>query len=144
MRRNAGFTLLEVMVASVIMAIAVVGLISNLASATRNAARLRDYDRITQLAQLRMNELLVDQKVPLNVPLAGEFDPAVAGGLQAGWNARLTNFEMPKQPTVGDLVLDRVALEVWWMSGAQRKSLALEAFRHRYLQPKDLTPAVPQ
>ena len=144
MRRNAGFTLLEVMVASVIMAIAVVGLISNLASATRNAARLRDYDRMTQLAQLRMNELLVDQKVPLNVPLAGEYDPAVAGGMRAGWNAQLTNFESPKQPTVGDLVLDRVVLEVWWMSGAQRKSLALEAFRHRVLQPKDLSPAVPQ
>ena len=95
MKSRRGFTLLEVMVASVIMAIAIVGLLSNISSATRNASRLRDYDHITQLAQLRMNELLVDSKVPLNVPLEGEFDRALSGGLRAGWQARLTNVEAP-------------------------------------------------
>jgi general secretion pathway protein I len=144
MKSRRGFTLLEVMVASVIMAIAIVGLLSNISSATRNASRLRDYDHITQLAQLRMNELLVDSKVPLNVPLEGEFDRALSGGLRAGWQARLTNVEAPPQPTVGDMVLDRLELQVWWMNGPQRKSIALEGFRHRYLLPKDLAPAVPQ
>ncbi len=145
MRRNAGFTLLEVMVASVIMAVAIVGLLSNLSSATRNASRLRDYDRIQQLAQLRMNELLVDTKVPIDVVLSGDFDPAIVGGLKAGWRSRLANFEMPpQQPTVGDMVLDRMELEVWWMDGQKRKSILLEGFRHRILTAKDLTPAVPQ
>ena len=48
------------MVATIIMAIAIVGLLSGISGATRNAARLRDYDRAVQLARLRMNDLLVD------------------------------------------------------------------------------------
>ncbi|MDR3699471.1 MAG: type II secretion system protein [Candidatus Sulfopaludibacter sp.] len=141
MRRSQGFTLLEVMVATLIMAVAIVGLLSNISSATRNASRVRDYDRVTQLAQLRMNELLVDFRTPLNVPLAGQFDPALAGGLAAGWQAWLTNVESPPQPSPGDLTLDRLELHIWWMSGPQRKSIVLEGFRHRVLQPKDITPA---
>jgi general secretion pathway protein I len=141
MRGRQGFTLLEVMVATLIMAIAIVGLLSNISSATRNASRVRDYDRVTQLAQLRMNELLVDFRTPLNVPLAGQFDPALAGGLTTGWQARLTNVESPPQPTPGDLTLDRLELQVWWMSGEQRKSIVLEGFRHRVLLPNDVTPA---
>ena len=43
-------------VATLIMAVAVVGLLSGISGATRNAARLRDYDRAVQLARLRMNE----------------------------------------------------------------------------------------
>ena len=130
--------------ASVIMAIAVVGLLSTISGATRNASRLRDYDRITQLAQLRMNEMLVDWKTPRNVQLEGDFDRALAGGLKTGWQARLENFSGPPQPAAGDLVLDRLVLQVWWMSGSQRRSIVLEGFRPRTLQPRDLAPAVPQ
>ena len=144
MRRNRGFTLLEVMVASLIMAVAIVSLLSSISGATRNASRLRDYDRITQLAQLRMNDLMVDEKIPRNVALTGDFAPEIAGGLQAGWRANLTNFETPPQPGPGDLVLDRLELQVWWMSGQQRKSIVLEGFRQRSLQPKDLALAAPQ
>ena len=50
-----------------IMAVAVVGLMSGLASATRNAARLQDYDRAVQLGRVRMNELLLDRGLPHNI-----------------------------------------------------------------------------
>ncbi len=56
MRGNRGFTLLEMIVATTIMGIAVAGLMCGISSSTRNAARLRDYDRVVQLARLRMNE----------------------------------------------------------------------------------------
>ncbi len=61
MTGRRGFTLLEVMVASLIMGIAVAGVLSGLAGAARNASRLTDYDRATLVAKQKMDELLLDR-----------------------------------------------------------------------------------
>ena len=134
MRQQRGFTLLEMIVATVIMSIAVVGMLSGLAGATRNAALLRDYDRMTQLARLRMNDLIVDPGFRTGSSTSGTFDPAVTGGLDAGWSARCTLFEqsgIPHAPTPGELILDHVLLDVWWMSGSARRTFTLETVRSR-------------
>lgn len=129
-------------VATLIMAIAVVGLLAGISGATRNAARLRDYDRIVELSRLRMNELLVDQKMPLNMVTEGSFDPAISAGLDAGWRAQLTMFEMPPTPSPGLLVLQQVRLDVWWREGSQRHTLSFEALRHKTLRPEDMSSLV--
>jgi general secretion pathway protein I len=139
-----GFTLLEMVVATLIMAIAVVGLLSGISGATRNAARLRDYDRVVDVARLRMNDLLMDYTMPRDTLVSGTFDPALMGGLESGWRARLANFEMPPVPAPGQLALDRIELEVWWASGNDRRSLTLDAFRSRVLKPGDLGMGAPQ
>jgi hypothetical protein len=130
-------------VATLIMGIAVVGLLSGITGAARNAAHLRDYDRVVQLARLRMNDLLVDQRLPRNGVVQGDFDPSITGGLQAGWRAQLTMFEMPPAPSPGLLALEQIRLEVWWMSGKERRTLALESLRKKTLQPEDM-PGAPQ
>ena len=140
--RQRGFTLLEMVVATLIMAIAVVGLLAGISGATRNAARLRDYDRVVQLARLRMNDLLVDPHLPRNVAVEGAFDPAISGGLNAGWRAQLTMFEMPPQPAPGMLALEQIRMEVWWMTGGQRRTLAFESLRKKTLRPEDMPAAV--
>jgi len=139
-----GFTLLEMVVATLIMAIAVVGLLSGISGATRNAARLRDYDRAVQLARLRMNDLLMDYLLPRDTLVSGTFDPALTGGIESGWRARLANFEMPPSPAPGQLALDRIELEVWWASGNDHHTLALDAFRSRVLKPTDVFVGAPQ
>jgi len=127
-------------VATTIMAIAVVGLLSGISGATRHAARLRDYDRVVQLARLRMNDLILDRRLPRNIVLTGPFDPILTGGLEAGWQARLENFEMPPQPAPGMLALDRLELQIWWMAGAEKRTFTLDAFRRRTLTPEELAP----
>jgi general secretion pathway protein I len=137
-RNSRGFTLLEMTVATLIMAMAIVGLLAGISGATRNSLRLRDYDRATQLAQLRMNELIVDYTIPRNSPFEGKFPPEMTGGVDIGWRARLTVFENPPMPAPGSLALDRIELEVWWMMGGNRRSFVTEAYRMRTIQPKDL------
>ena len=137
--KNArGFTLLEMIVATTIMGIAIAGLLSGISGATRNAARLRDYDRVVQLARLRMNSLVTDPRAPLNVPQEGLFDPAITGGLECGWRAQVSVAEKMLLPAAGDYVLDRIQLEIWWISGGQRRTFPLESYRRRTLRPEDL------
>ena len=57
---RSGFTLLEVLVATVIMGIAVTGLIVGLSQSVKNASRLSDYDGAAMLARTKMNDLLLD------------------------------------------------------------------------------------
>lgn len=144
MMGKRGFTVLEMIVATTIMGIAVVGLLSGIAASTRNASRLREYGRAVQLARLQMNELLVDPRLPRDVAMSGPYDPSLSGGLMAGWQARLSTFEAPPQSTPGQLSLDRIELQVWWMAGTQRRTFTLDGFRPRVLKQEDFVAGVGQ
>src|SRR5262249_37115087 len=123
MSRTAGFTLLEVMVATLIMGVAVAGALNGIAAATRNASRLTQYDRATLMARQKMNELLVDRNAPRNSQIAGNWDK------DAGWTARIEPFEAAPGSVQGQWAIDRVELQVWWMDGATRRAFTLEGFR---------------
>jgi type II secretion system protein I len=133
-----GFTLLEVLVATVIMGIAVAGVLSGLSATTRNAARLTDYDRATLLARSKMDELLADQRMPRKVFAEGTFDPAMSGGVPMGWRGRVLPFEWAPGAGPGMWVLDRVELEIWWMTGPTRHSFTLEGYRRSILRAGDI------
>ena len=137
-RSQAGFTLLEVLVAAAIMGIAVAGVLSGLAASARNAARLTAYDRAALLGKSKMDELLVDQKLQRKVSIEGLFDPAQAGGAMVGWRAMVTPFEWTNGASPGMWVLDRVQLEIWWMDGATRHAFTLEGYRRGLLNPGDI------
>lgn len=139
MKRHAGFTLLEVLVATLIMAIAVTGLMSALSGSLRNAARLTGYDRATLLARQKMDELLIANGLPKGVTFEGTWGRDVTGGVEMGWRARLTPFEKPPSASPGSPFLERVQLEIWWMSGSQHRTFSLEGFRRALLTPEDMT-----
>jgi general secretion pathway protein I len=139
-RRQQGFTLLEVLVATVIMGIAVVALLSGISASLRNAARVTDYDRAVLVGRAKMDSLLADSRLPKLAILEGPFDPALMGGVQAGWRARATLFETPRNISPGVPVLERVELEVWWMAGENRRTYTLEGFRRHILREGELPP----
>jgi general secretion pathway protein I len=135
---NRGFTLLEVLVATLIMAIAVTALLSNLSVSLRTASKLTDNDRAAMVARAKMDELLLDARIPHGVPLQGMLDPARTGWKSSGWRAVVRVFDAPPGVGVGAPVLERIGLEVWWEASAGRRSYALEAFRRGKMLPEDM------
>ena len=130
MKSERGFTLLEVLVATLIMGIAVTGLIVGLTQSVHNASRLAAYDRISQLARTELNDLLLDRTLPFEGMVNGKFDRDQSSGAEAGWRAVLKPFDIPPNAGPGSVVLQQIALEVWWQpeSGA-RRTLHLDAYR---------------
>jgi general secretion pathway protein I len=136
--KQRGFTLLEMLVATLIMGIAVVGLMSAITTSMRNATRVTIRDRAAQLARFKMDELLLDGHFPFETVVQGNFDPSLTGGVEGGWRARLRHFEMPPTPAPGERALNRMELEIWWMSNGERRTFALNGYRTDVLRPEDL------
>jgi general secretion pathway protein I len=139
--RRRGFTLLEMLVATTIMGIAVVGLLANLSASLRNASRLTEYDRAAGLAREKMEQVLLDRQMPKGVPVTGTFDHSLTGGVEAGWSARITTYEAPPKAGAGSPALERVELEVWWGTGEKRRKISLEGFRRGVLTAEEVAPA---
>lgn len=130
--KERGLTLLEVLVATAILGIAVVGLLSSLSSSMNNAARLSDYDRSVLLARSKMDELIALKRAPRLIPLEGAFDA------NTGWRARIMPFDAPPGAAPGTEALDRIEVEIWWMQGSRRRTFTLEGFRRTRLTPEDV------
>lgn len=134
-RQPSGFTLLEVLVATALMAIAIAGLLSNLTTSMTNAARLTDYDRASLLARRKMDALLAERFLPIGVPLEGRFDESS----DTSWRARVTPFEWgPAMPMPGKPILERIELEVIWKNGVKQRIFRLETCRMATLREVDM------
>jgi type II secretion system protein I len=142
-KRSAGFTLLEMLVATLIMGIAIVGTLSAISTSMRSASRVVEHDRAELLARSKLNELLADKTIPRDRVFGADFDPAQAGGRPAGWRARVSLFDRPQGMAPGMLVLDRIELEVWWAAGDGRRTLSLDGYRVRMVLPQDMPQGPP-
>ncbi len=132
--------MLEVLVATAIMGIAVAGLLNTISGAAHNAARLNQYDRAVMLARSKMDELLAEPSLRRNVPMTGVFEAATTGGAECSWRAMVQPFETVPGAGPGYWVVDRVELEIDWTDGAAKHSFSLEGFRRGILQEGDVQP----
>jgi hypothetical protein len=128
------------MVATALMAIAIVGLLANLTTSMSNAAKLTEYDRAALLARRKMDDLLTERYLPKGAVLEGLFTPGQSGGVESGWRARATPAEWHGEELgPGQKILERVELEVWWKVGEKRKTLRLETYRATVLREQDMS-----
>ncbi|MGI8744580.1 MAG: type IV pilus modification PilV family protein [Bryobacteraceae bacterium] len=128
--RKSGFTLLEVLVATVIMAIAVTALLSSLSTSLYNAARLTAYDRAAMLARQKMDELLVATRLPKGAPLEGGWDT-----VPARWRAVISDSERKPEAGPGAPYLERIQLEISWTEAGRPRTFSLDAYRRATDQP---------
>lgn len=136
--RARGFTLLEMLVATLILGVAVAGVLSNISVSLRTAAKVTDYDRAALIARRKMDELLTGTRLPRFAVAGGPLDPAT--GLEGGWSVRVEPFEAPAQAGPGTLVLDRLVLDLWWKQGPRTRRVQLEAFRRAAVAPPGAQP----
>jgi prepilin-type N-terminal cleavage/methylation domain-containing protein len=134
-KSQGGFTLLEALVATMIMGVAVAGIMDALAASSRNVSRLTQSDRAVVLARAKMDELLVNDALPRNQFVEGVFSGAEAGAINTGWRARVTPLEAAPGAVDLNWVIDRVELEIWWTDGPVRRSFSLEGYRRSLLPP---------
>jgi general secretion pathway protein I len=130
-RRERGFTLLELLVATAILGIAVAALLGGLSASMNNASRAFDYDRAALAAKQKMEELLVQPNLPRFQELSGELGPGIA------FRARMTPFDAPAGRVPGTPVLDRVELLATWRSGGNVREIRLEGYRRGMLREAD-------
>ena len=129
-----GFSLLEVLVATFIMAVAITGLVTNLSGSLRNASRLAEYDRASILAKRKMDELTLVRALPRWTPLEGGWPAAETGSVPVRWRAIVTPFDVPPGPRANLAVLDRIELQLAWPGG---RTFTLEGYRRGNLTAAD-------
>ena len=125
-----GFTLLEVLVATALMGIAIVGLLSLVNRSVANAAAIQQYDRAAMLARTQMDELLAMDPLPLDRGLGGTFDDT------AGWSASIRpHGSLERGGRMGRSILVEVALTVHWQDRGERRQVQLEGYRRLKITP---------
>jgi len=132
--RRLGFTLLEVLVASTIMAMAVGTIFAALSTSLRTAAHITERDQAAMQAQRILEELLADTTLPRGQQIQGHVNAAQTG-IDADWRAQVTPFEV----SPSGWVVDRVAVEIVWHEGNRPGALQLDGYR-----TARITAALPQ
>ena len=126
-RRERGFTLLELLVAFVILSVAVATLLHAFSQSLRNTALAEDYTLATLHAQSLLAQVGVEP--PLTEGMyQGVFDP------QFAWQITIERYVDPEAPadteTLGFAVkLYHVVLWVSWADGSQTRQIELQTLR---------------
>ena len=131
MRRQRGFTVLEALVAVMILGSAVAAISGVLSTSLRNIGRAEDYERVTLLSRAQMNELLA---------LPAWKDGTTWSGQWAGsyrWTARAEM--VPSRDPQAGYVLVRMTVVAVWKTTRGEKTYTLETARIQRLNETIVT-----
>lgn len=124
MKSNAhGFTLLETLVAVMILGTAIAAISGVLGTSLRNVGRAEDYERATLLSRSQMNELMT---LPWKdgVNWSGQWDTTYR------WHAKATRMpQTPEESRLTSFELMRLTLVATWTTSRGEKTFTLETAR---------------
>lgn len=128
-RRQAGFSLLEVLVAFAILGISLGALLQAFATGLRNAGVADEYSRATLYAESIL--AAIGRETPL-----GEGDRSGPIDDRFSWRSSVTPYldDMP-DPEKTKVRAYRVGVEVFWNGASQARSVTLETLRLAPAEP---------
>ena len=122
--RQRGFTLLEILVAFVILSLALGTLYRIFGSGARSVVRAEQYAQAVELAQNLISEAGIDEKLQ-----EGDSDGEFAAPFR--WHRSVRRYELPREKSVeiASLAAFQVDVEVRWAEGASTRRVALSTLR---------------
>jgi len=118
--RNRGFTLLELMVAAVILAFGIVGILRAISAGLLSARDAGDYTTAAMLAQAQLEQLRWDENLQSTGESEGDFGDLYP---DYSWQASLESVELPD---LDDSDLTHIVLTVTWKRGKRQHHLTVE------------------
>lgn len=122
MTRENGFSLLEVAVATLLLGVAAVSILSAIGSSVSAAGAARDYGEAGLLARSCMNELLARRSLEPGATFRGKHESA------SEWEAFVEPLAGFGADAQGNRIV-RVRLDWRWNRGGERRSIRLEGYR---------------
>ncbi len=120
---SAGFTLLEVLVATAIAGIAVAALTAGLSGSLRNLGRAEGHEKALLIGRSQLNRLLIEEKLE-----PGRLEGAWDGEYR--WVARITRWNPAEVDPRSAPPVMVVRLTVYWRTPAGEKQLLLETSKY--------------
>jgi prepilin-type N-terminal cleavage/methylation domain-containing protein len=131
-RRQAGFTLLEVLVATMILGTAVAALFGLLSGSLSNARRLQAPEQALLLARSELNALLAASEQGRAASPALPLDQSIRGSWDDNfrWEARASRVPTTRPVNPGAPILVRVEFNTYWKTetGSGEKQLSFETY----------------
>lgn len=122
MNGRRGTTLLEVVLATLLLGVAAAGLLGTVNRALAGAQAAHEHSRAVTHANSVLDELLALPRLRAGQALQG------SAGATSGWSAVAKPLRLQNQSPGTDGLIE-IQVEVWWLSGGQRKMLALQGYR---------------
>ena len=119
MTGRRGFSLLEMAVATLLIGLAATALLGTVGDSLAAVQSARDFERASELARNSLDELLAAGQLPIGEEIGG------TEGERFGWRAKAEIADRFGKDTAGR-ALARIRLEVWWISGGQRRAASFE------------------
>lgn len=123
---EAGVSLLEILIAVSLLGIGFTAIFSGFSTALRAISRVDHYARVTDFAENKLNELVVDPRLEPGQEVSGVSD----SGLR--WRARSELVARRPGPSLDQPVqLMRIEVQVFWNTTKGSQSFALQTLKLR-------------
>src|SRR5262245_48557520 len=124
MTRHRGFTLVEVLVAALVLGIAASALFGLLSKSLFNLRKVEDLHRYELVAEDVMNRMLLSSALSAPASAEGPVD-----NLGATWNVTISPWAPPNLEGKPDQAVFRIDVRVSWPGRSGRPSINVEALK---------------